>query len=276
MTEPPPPEAVTDREAGGLDEQTDEVVERAIASVLEQVPASADDDVLTEGSGKLQPWAETAAPSGRNKRPLEELIAEFAARVAADPGARAKQPHTKHPALAFLEKFRPGGAGGHTGGGRASSDVGERGSSPGRRTGRRRGNRSGGSGAQSSGAGRPAAHRPAPLPGDGQAAGPRTDSAGQQRPGRPGESPRPRRRGRGRGTGGGAGASGGNVPGGQPPATARHSGDGRQGAGPEGDATRRGPQGGGRRRRGGRGRGRGGGGGAGAGTGAGGGAPSPA
>ena len=97
-------------------DDADRLVARAIESVLEQVPGAMDTTVPESGTAKLQPWAETAAPMGRNKRPLEELLVELEQRVAADPQARAGLPHTRHPALAFFDRFgrtagQPGGAG---------------------------------------------------------------------------------------------------------------------------------------------------------------------
>jgi hypothetical protein len=98
-------------------DDTDGLVARAIESVLDQVPGSIDSTLPEGGAAKLQPWAETAAPVGRNKRPLEELLAELEERVAADPGARATLPRTRHPALAFFDRFgrvaeaRPEGSG---------------------------------------------------------------------------------------------------------------------------------------------------------------------
>ncbi|MDQ6856293.1 MAG: hypothetical protein M3Z57_04395, partial [Candidatus Dormibacteraeota bacterium] len=83
----------------------DRLIARAIESVLDQVPSSIDTSVPETGTAKLQPWAETAAPVGRNKRPLEELLVELEERVAADPQARATLPRTRHPALAFFDRF---------------------------------------------------------------------------------------------------------------------------------------------------------------------------
>src|SRR5207302_4406339 len=83
-----------------LTEQTDSLVERAIESVLEQVPDVPGEE--PEANAKYQPWADTAAPPGKNKRPLEELLAEYATRVAADPDARAGHPQAKPPGLAFF------------------------------------------------------------------------------------------------------------------------------------------------------------------------------
>ncbi|MBJ7593510.1 MAG: hypothetical protein JF886_01395, partial [Candidatus Dormibacteraeota bacterium] len=63
-------------------EDTDGLVARAIESVLDQVPGSIDTSIPEGGATKLQPWAETAAPVSRNKRPLEELLVELEERVA--------------------------------------------------------------------------------------------------------------------------------------------------------------------------------------------------
>ena len=59
------------------EDDADRLVARAIESVLEQVPGSIDSAIPEAGSSKLQPWAETAGPLGRNKRPLEELLVEY-------------------------------------------------------------------------------------------------------------------------------------------------------------------------------------------------------
>lgn len=106
------------------EDAADRLVARAIESVLDQVPGALDTSVPDAASAKLQPWAETAAPVGRNKRPLAELLVELEQRVAADPQARATLPHTRHPALAFFDRFgrtsaQPaGGAPAGEGGGR--------------------------------------------------------------------------------------------------------------------------------------------------------------
>lgn len=86
----------------------DRLIAQAFRSVLDSVPELPGGELISaEASPKSQPWAETAAPPGRNKRPLEELVAEFAARVAAAPGAVAGTPSEKHPSEVFLEKFAP-------------------------------------------------------------------------------------------------------------------------------------------------------------------------
>ena len=82
-------------------------MQRAIESVLEQVP-DLGDEASPEESPKYQPWAETVAPPSKNKRPLAELLAEYEARIAADPDARAGAPAAKHPATAFFERFDQG------------------------------------------------------------------------------------------------------------------------------------------------------------------------
>ncbi len=93
------------------EDAADRLVARAIESVLDQVPGSIDSAGPEAGTAKLQPWAETAAPLGRNKRPLDELLVELGERVAADPDARATLPRTRHPALAFFDRFGRGGRG---------------------------------------------------------------------------------------------------------------------------------------------------------------------
>ena len=55
----------------------DALIARAIESVLDAVPQLPGGAVSEpETSPKVQPWAETAAPAGRNKRPLEALLLE--------------------------------------------------------------------------------------------------------------------------------------------------------------------------------------------------------
>ncbi|MDQ6846345.1 MAG: hypothetical protein M3019_01990, partial [Candidatus Dormibacteraeota bacterium] len=116
-------------------EDTDGLVARAIESVLDQVPGSIDTSVPEGAATKLQPWAETAAPVGRNKRALEELLLELEERVAADPQALATLPRSRHPALAFFDRF-----------GRDAEGRVERGAVPGEGSGRRRRRRRGGGG----------------------------------------------------------------------------------------------------------------------------------
>ncbi len=115
------------------EDAADRLVARAIESVLDQVPGSIDTSVPEGGATKLQPWAETAAPVGRNKRPLEELLVELEERVAADPDAHATLPRTRHPALAFFDRF-----------GRVAEGRPQRAAGSGEGTGRRRRRRRGG------------------------------------------------------------------------------------------------------------------------------------
>jgi ribonuclease E len=82
----------------------DSLVQRAIDSVLEQIPDLVD-PVSPENSAKYQPWAEKFAPASKNKRPLDELLAEYAARIAANPDAVAGRPSAKHPVAAFFDRF---------------------------------------------------------------------------------------------------------------------------------------------------------------------------
>lgn len=178
----------------------EDFIERAIESVLEQVPEVADD--APEGSAKLQPWAETAAPPSKNKRPLSELLEQYAARVAADPEAVAGRPRGQHPVAAFFARFTP------QGGGRSAEGAG------GGRGRRRRGRR----GAPQEAAPAPQKQQPAAQQRGGgrPPRGPRPQ--GEQRPPRqPGAAPqeggqRRSRHRRRRGRGGGGGGGGGGAP----------------------------------------------------------------
>ena len=88
--------------------QADRLIARAIESVLAAVPEIPGGDMLAaETSPKSQPWAETAAPPASDKRPLEAVLAEYEARVASAPGARAGHPNEPHPGDAYLEKLSP-------------------------------------------------------------------------------------------------------------------------------------------------------------------------
>jgi hypothetical protein len=88
--------------------EADRLIARAIESVLDAVPEIPGTDLIAaEASPKAQPWAETAAPSASDKRPLEAVIAEYEARVAASPGAKAGHPNEPSPGVAYLEKLSP-------------------------------------------------------------------------------------------------------------------------------------------------------------------------
>jgi hypothetical protein len=153
-----------------MSEDPDRLVARAIKSVLDQVPGSA--DTVPEGAAaKLQPWAETAAPVGRNKRPLDELLLELEARVAADPQARATLPRTRHPALVFFDRFGRGGRGpAPDASGTASEGGGSR---------RRRRRRGGGAGGQATRPVNAGAAAPAGAPGQGAQGGRRRSRRGR-------------------------------------------------------------------------------------------------
>jgi hypothetical protein len=87
--------------------EADRLIARAIESVLDAVPEIPGTDLIAaEASPKAQPWAETAAPPG-DKRPLEAVLAELEAKVAATPGARAGHPNEPSPGVAYLEKLSP-------------------------------------------------------------------------------------------------------------------------------------------------------------------------
>ena len=86
------------------DAVADELVARAIESVLEAVPAAGEEPV-SEAFARYQPWADTATPSAKNKRPLQALLDELTARVEAEPDARAAAPPGKPPMLTFFDRF---------------------------------------------------------------------------------------------------------------------------------------------------------------------------
>jgi hypothetical protein len=91
-----------------LPDDPERLIRRALDSILDAVPeVHGGEPADLEAGPKAQPWAETAAPPGRNKRPLEEIVAEYEARVAADPDAKAGQPAEVHPATAFFERLEP-------------------------------------------------------------------------------------------------------------------------------------------------------------------------
>jgi uncharacterized membrane protein YgcG len=88
--------------------EADRLIARAIESVLDAVPDIPGAGALAaDASPKSQPWAETAAPPASDKRPLEAVLAEYEARVAAAPGAHAGHPNEPHPGEAYLEKLSP-------------------------------------------------------------------------------------------------------------------------------------------------------------------------
>ena len=88
------------------------------------------DLIAAEASPKAQPWAETAAPPASDKRPLESVLAEYEARVAATPGARAGHPNEPHPgrgvpreAVAAPTSRRPRPESGRSAAGRADASA---------------------------------------------------------------------------------------------------------------------------------------------------------
>ncbi|MFN2452193.1 MAG: hypothetical protein ABR541_07565 [Candidatus Dormibacteria bacterium] len=175
---------------------------------------------VPEPATTMQPWAETGVSGGRNKRPLDELLAEYAARVAATPGARAGIPAGRPPGEVYLDRFRGGAA--RSSGGRAAAAAGGQGTgsaeSSGGRTERsgRRGRR--GRGAERGGGTQHAVSRRGDDPGrggSGPVVGRDTQaSAGPTAPTQPAAGDggsRPSRRSGGRRRGGGS--SGGQPPG---------------------------------------------------------------
>ncbi|MGH7686054.1 MAG: hypothetical protein ACREN2_04470 [Candidatus Dormibacteria bacterium] len=98
--------------------EADRLIARAIESVLESVPdVAGGDSPDAERSARAQPWAETAAPGG-NKQSLDELLADYAARVAAAPDARAALPSEPSPGEAYLQRLSPKGGGASRRGGK--------------------------------------------------------------------------------------------------------------------------------------------------------------
>ena len=86
---------------------SDDVVARAIKELIDSVPGEEEAPAPDAETTTAQPWAETASPSASNKRPLEALLAEYAARVEAAPGATARLPGDPHPATDLLRPIRP-------------------------------------------------------------------------------------------------------------------------------------------------------------------------
>lgn len=168
----------------------DELVARAIESVLEAVPTSGEEPV-PDALARYQPWADTAIPSAKNKRPLQALLDELTARVEAEPEARATVPAGKPPMLTFFDRF---GSPRREGEGRTSRAR--------RRRSRARG---GGAAAPGSTAGE-ARSQPARPPATAQQPpAQRPQAATTDRPSEKTSRRRRRRRGRGGGRGGATG-----------------------------------------------------------------------
>jgi hypothetical protein len=85
-----------------------DLVARAIRELTHAVPGDVDEAPVPAESTTSQPWAETASPSTKNKRPLEALLAEYAARVEETPDARAALPADAHPSTTFYDRFGRG------------------------------------------------------------------------------------------------------------------------------------------------------------------------
>src|ERR1700716_1481920 len=118
----------------------DALVARAIESVLHAMPTGPVDETPAD-LAKYQPWADTGAPTGKNKRPLDALLAELRDRVEAEPDALAAQPGGRRPGLAYFDRFggprrdgasAPGGKR-RSGGGTESAAIGAPGREPGQR-----------------------------------------------------------------------------------------------------------------------------------------------
>jgi hypothetical protein len=101
MSEPDPELGGPTTEPPG---DADELVARAIESVLEAMPVTAEEPA-PEALARYQPWADTATPGAKNKRPLQALLDELAARVEAEPGVRAAAPAGKPPMLTYFDRF---------------------------------------------------------------------------------------------------------------------------------------------------------------------------
>jgi hypothetical protein len=83
----------------------DDVIARAIKDLIDSVPGEEESPPPDAETSTSQPWAETASPSASDKRPLEALLNEYAARVQAAPGATARLPAEPHPSKAFYDRF---------------------------------------------------------------------------------------------------------------------------------------------------------------------------
>jgi hypothetical protein len=94
---------------------SDDVVARAIKELIDSVPGEEEAPPPEAETSTAQPWAETASPSASDKRPLEALLGEYAARVQAAPGATARLSTEAHPSKTFYDRFArsaaPGGSG---------------------------------------------------------------------------------------------------------------------------------------------------------------------
>jgi hypothetical protein len=84
---------------------SDDVIARAIKELIDSVPGEEETPPPDAETSTSQPWAETASPSASNKRPLEALLSDYAARVEAAPGATARLPTEPHPSTTFYDRF---------------------------------------------------------------------------------------------------------------------------------------------------------------------------
>ena len=92
-------------EPGSGDGASDDLVARAIRELIDSVPGEEAPLPPDAEATTSQPWAETASPSAKNKRPLETLLADYAARVEAAPAAAARLPAESHPSATFFDRF---------------------------------------------------------------------------------------------------------------------------------------------------------------------------
>jgi hypothetical protein len=84
---------------------SDDLVARTIRELIQSVPGEDEAGAGTEAPVTSQPWAETASPSSKSKRPLEAILAEYEERVRAAPEARAELPADPHPSVTFYARF---------------------------------------------------------------------------------------------------------------------------------------------------------------------------
>jgi hypothetical protein len=91
----------------------DDVVARAVQSLLNQVPTTPDTAIPATALQQRQPWADIAATPGTDKKSLEDLVAEYEAKIAESPGAEIPPSPFASPSVTYMERFsrpaqRPG------------------------------------------------------------------------------------------------------------------------------------------------------------------------
>lgn len=88
-----------------MDNSEDNVVTRALRSVLAQVPTMPDTAIPETGTLRQQPWADVAAPAGTDKRSLEDLVTEYEQRIAQSPDAKIAANPGPAPSQAYFNHF---------------------------------------------------------------------------------------------------------------------------------------------------------------------------